>query len=107
MSRQKANTMTTNASKSDLVRDAQELARLECAVETNDGTFGAEECCRKTGSGDSAFGKYTIYERVGDGTRRVVGCDPANAPGYARVFAAEINAQRARLSALREQIRAR
>ena len=28
------------------------LAKVEYAVETNEGTYGAVECCRATGSGD-------------------------------------------------------
>lgn len=53
-------------------------------VETNEGTFGAAECCDKTGCGDPAFGNYRIYESI-DGTRRREGLEAGRkAPGYAR-----------------------
>lgn len=50
---------------------------------TNDGTFGAEECHRVTGTGEPSAGRYTIYETVG-GEKVVEGCDPDDAPGYFR-----------------------
>lgn len=58
----------------------------EVLVALNAGTFGAAECCRKTGCGDSRYGEYEIYERLATGERRVVGCDPDRAPGYARTM---------------------
>ena len=83
------------------------IARMlddEYVVETNEGTFGAAECCRKTGCGDPQFGHYTIYERL-DGHRRVVGCEPKKAPGYPRRFRDEINAARKQLAELRRELR--
>ena len=54
-------------------------------VETNSGTFSATECQRAVGTGDPRFGEYRVFERL-DGTRYTTGCDPKNAPGYARKF---------------------
>ena len=98
--------MQATSTKSDLARQADELSKLECAVETNEGTFGASECCRAVGTGDPTFGNYTIYERVGDGDRRVVGCNPDQAPGYPRIFRDSINERRADLAKIRQQLRA-
>ncbi len=97
----------TTQSVGELERQAKELSAMEVAVETNAGTFGAIECCRKTGSGDPRYGTYTIYLRVGDGARRTVGCDPASAPGYARKGGYDVFAAKQReLAALRKQIAA-
>ena len=87
------------------IREA--IARMlddEYVVETNEGTFGAAECCRKTGCGDPRYGNYTIYERL-DGQRRVVGCEPKKAPGYARKFRDGIAAARKSLAGLRRELR--
>ena len=63
-----------------------DMDREEVCVALNAGTFSAAECCRKTGCGDSRYGEYEIYERLATGERRVVGCDPDRAPGYARTM---------------------
>lgn len=83
----------------------EELADAEVLIETNEGTFGAEECCRVTGTGDSKFGNYSVYEQVGGG-RRVEGCDPANAPGYPRKMNTdELKDQQKILKALRAELK--
>ncbi len=80
------------------------LSGIEVVVEHNDGTFGATECQRAVGTGDPKYGLYTIYERVGDGKRRVEGCDPAKAPGYSRGTRADLNAKRAELKRLKSML---
>lgn len=97
-------TTTTTKEIEALEIEANELAAMECLVETNSGTFGATEACRKTGSGDA--GEYKIFARVGDGKRRVVGYDPANAPGYARHFGTDLSDKQAKLRTLRSRIAA-
>jgi hypothetical protein len=82
------------------------LAKMEESVETNEGTYGAVEARRAVGTGDPVFANYTIWERVGDGTTRVQGCDPDRAPGRGRKYREAINAKRAELKSLREQIAA-
>ena len=74
---------------------AAEIKRLsaDLLIETNAGTFSADECCRAVGSGDPAHGNYRIYETLA-GNRRIVGCDPKDAPGYARRFTHQSPAQR-------------
>ncbi len=86
-------------------RRANELAAMELLVEHNEGTFGSAECCRKTGSGDPAFGHYHIYVRVGDGRERRTGCDPQDAPGYARGSRDTLAARQKELRELRDLIR--
>lgn len=91
--------------KTELESQARELAAMEVLVETNDGTYGAAEACRKVGCGDPAFAAYKVYVRVGDGRRRVVGCDPNKAPGYARHFRASLAEKQKALAALRAKIK--
>lgn len=72
-----------------------EIKRLsaDLLIETNEGTFSADECCRAVGSGDPVHGNYRIYETLA-GNRRIEGCDPKDAPGYARRFKHQSAAQR-------------
>jgi len=82
------------------------LSLTEVAVATNEGTYGAAECMRAIRTGDPAHGNYTIYESVGDGTKRVVGCDPERAPGYERKMGRdELADLRKRLVDLKKQAR--
>lgn len=93
--------------RNELLAEIKSVAAEEIAVETNEGTFGATECCRKTGCGDPKFGNYTIYECVGTRERRVVGCDPDEAPGRARKLDRDdMAARRRHLSELQAQLRA-
>lgn len=90
----------------ELESEISRLEAAEVAVEHNEGTYSALEAARKIGTGDPAFANYTIYVRVGDGRRRVVGCDPEKAPGYARRAGYETLAEeRRRLAELRRQLR--
>lgn len=99
--------MTTTETKTDLQKEIAALAAREIAVETNEGTYGASEACRAIGTGDPKFADYTIWERVGDGKRRVQGCDPQRAPGRARKLGLDDMAEsRRRLADLRSQLRA-
>lgn len=72
----------------DVKQEAAALAREEVVIETN------------VGSGD-----YTIYERIGDRRRRIVGCHPADAPCRGRRCTIELRHKRARLAELRRLIR--
>lgn len=75
-------TTTTLRQQIDALRDAiTELARREHCVGHNEGTYGAAECQRKTGSGQPRAGLVEVYETVG-GRRRRTG--PDNAPGVVR-----------------------
>lgn len=97
--------MTTT--KNDLQKEIAALAATEIAVETNEGTYGAAEACRAIGTGDPRHANYTIWERVGDGKRRVQGCDPQRAPGRARrIGFTDLAESRKRLAALRRQANA-
>lgn len=94
------------ATKSELAKAIETLANSEIAIETNEGTYGAVEAMRAIRTGDPKFADYTTYERVGDGTRRTVGCDPARAPGRARRLGADdMRAQRERLAELRRLLK--
>lgn len=79
-------------------RDA--LWNEEFIVETNSGTFSAQDAVRTVGTGDPQHAEYRIYERVGDGRQRREGRDPHRAPGYARRFSRELTAARHRLKEL-------
>lgn len=89
----------------ELEAEIKAVENEEILVATNDGTFGATECCRITGSGDPQFGRYEIFERVGGGDPKVIGRDPDNAPGRKRELRAKLSARRRRLSDLRQAVR--
>jgi hypothetical protein len=72
----------------------------EVTVEHNSGTFGPNECLRAVGTGDTRRGEYEVRERVGDGFRRVIGCDPKTAPGRARISRDYIASRRELLNKL-------
>jgi hypothetical protein len=56
--------------------------RADVMIETNEGTFSAQEALKKVGTGDPKFANYRIMESL-DGGRRTIGCDPSKAPGRA------------------------
>lgn len=93
------------ATKDSIQAEINALLRVEHMIETNDGTYGASEACRKVGSGDPAFATRRVYETVG-GSRRSTGPDEADAPGYMRKINAEdMKADRKRLADLRAALR--
>jgi hypothetical protein len=80
------------------------LARTEFEVETNAGTYSAQDAVRAIGTADPAFAEYHVYETVG-GARRTLGCDPAVAPGRARyINARELAAKRLDLARMRRGV---
>lgn len=96
--------MTTKIA--DLKKQADELSAMQILVETNEGTYGAEEARRKCGSGDPQFADYRIYECVGTGERRREGCDSERAPGNARFLNRQQLADaQSRLAKLRDEIK--
>ena len=103
--RETARQLAGEARLDDIRREIDDLAAREIAIETNAGTYGDVEAFRAIGVGDPQFADYTIYERVGDGRRRVKGCDPADAPGWRRrINRGELQAARRRLQELREML---
>lgn len=89
-----------------LKAQAAELASTSYTIETNSGTYGNAECLLRTGCGDSRYGDYEIVETVG-GDRKVIGCDPARAPGRARRnpnAASGLKEDRAKLKAIHDRI---
>lgn len=90
--------------KATIQAEIDALTSQEFAVETNEGTYGAAEAARATGTGDPRWNNYTIYEKI-SGARRVEGCDPAKAPGRARKLSrADLRAANKRFAELRKQI---
>ncbi len=90
----------------ELESEIQGVEMEEVMVATNSGTFGSEECCRVTGTGDSAAGTWMIYERVGDSQQSTGGgCDPDDAPGRRIDGREALIARRRHLSDLRAQLR--
>jgi hypothetical protein len=86
-----------------LAKQCDELARREVHVETNQGTYGANEACRKVGTGDPAFANREVYETVG-GTRRETGPDANDAPGRMRKIGYDaLRSLRAELKKLRSE----
>ena len=75
------------------------LLRIEVHTETNQGTYGASEACRKVGCGDPQFANREVYETVG-GKRRETGPDEDDAPGRMRKIGYE------RLAELRAELTA-
>jgi len=76
-----------------------EIAALqikEHLVETNDGTFGAEEAGRKIGTADPKFATRRVY-KTASGARRETGPSANEAPGYTRHFRTEITEAKASL----------
>lgn len=95
--------MTATKSKSDLIAEAKAMEAVEHCVGHNEGTYGAMECCRKTGSGDHRYGNRHEYETVG-GAKRATGPDKADMPGRMRYYRDALNADRKRLAEIRRQI---
>jgi hypothetical protein len=90
----------------DCLAAIRTLEATEVHVETNQGTYGAAEACRKVGTGDPAHGNREVYETVG-GTRRATGPDEDRAPGRMRRINAETLADyRKQLAAWRRALAA-
>lgn len=96
-----------------------EIARLSAekiCIETNEGTFGAEECGRAVGTGDPAYGTYRVMVLVAPTAddhpawrRGPVHVGPPKnvAPGYARRLNTELLAERRQhLADLRRELAA-
>ena len=85
--------------------EIRDLARVEFLIETNSGTFGAAEACRKIGTGDPAFATRNVYETVG-GNKRSTGPDEDDAPGrMRRINADSMSEYRGRLDRLKKLLR--
>lgn len=82
------------------------LEAVEVHVRTNQGTYGANECCRRVGTGDPAYGNREVYVTVG-GRVRETGPGESRAPGYMRDIGSrhlsELREQLARLKAIRRE----
>lgn len=97
--------MTSHKTASEIRAEIKTVEAIEVHVETNQGTYGAGEACRKVGCGDPAFANREVYETVG-GTRRETGPDEARAPGYMRqIGREELSDLRKRLAELRRELR--
>lgn len=84
-----------------LKREIDAISRVEVHLETNQGTYGAGEACRKVGTGDPHFANREVYETVG-GKRRSTGPDADDAPGRMRLIGTEeMSRLRKRLADLR------
>jgi len=91
----------------ELEQQAAELAASTIMVETNDGTFGAQEAIAKTRVGEPRYNVYRIFARVGDGHLSHEGPSPDKAPGYPRRYnGEELARRRSELKSLRAQIAA-
>jgi hypothetical protein len=89
--------MTATRTRSEIKAEIGNLLKIEVHIQTNQGTYGNAEACRKVGNGSSEFANREVYETVG-GTRRETGPSEDNAPGTMR----SINRQR--LADLRSQV---
>ncbi len=88
----------------EIEQEIAELETVEIHVETNQGTYGAEEACRKIGTGDPRAANREVYETVG-GQRRETGPDEDRAPGRMRKINRKALAdKRAALKRLREEL---
>lgn len=95
--------MTTT--RQEIQSEIDALLKIEVHVQTNQGTYGATEACRKVGCGDPMFANREVYETVGR-TRRETGPDADDAPGYMRPIGRELlNDLRKRLAALRAKLK--
>lgn len=89
-----------------LLAEIRELESREYLVATNQGTYSAQEACRKVGTGDPAFADRNVYETVG-GKKRTTGPDHDDAPGRMREFPGnrqDMGADRKRLAELRKEL---
>lgn len=82
----------------NLKEEIEKLLNTEVLVESNEGTFGAEECCRKVGCGNPAFGNRRVYKTL-SGRGRVTGPALKDAPGRMRRMGQD------ELERLREQVK--
>lgn len=82
------------------------ISLIEVHMETNSGTFGNSEACRKVGTGDPAVATRNVYEVVGSGQRRATGPDEEDAPGRMRTIGvAEMKEYRVKLAELKKLLR--
>lgn len=96
---------TSTKTRSEIQAEIDTLSNVEHLVETNSGTFGATEACRKVGSGDPMFATRNVYETVG-GSKRSTGPDEVDAPGrMRRINANTMSADRKRLANLQAELR--
>lgn len=72
----------------ELIRELE--ATPDELVETNQGTYGDVEACRKVGTGDPRHANRDVYQRV-NGTRYSRGPDEADAPGRMRVLTGNLD----------------
>lgn len=57
--------MSASKSRTEIQAEINTLSSVEYLIETNDGTYGATEACRKVGSGDPMYATRRVYETVG------------------------------------------
>jgi hypothetical protein len=97
--------MTTTRTKAEIQAEIANLEKIEVHVETNQGTYGASEACRKVGTGDPAFANREVYETVG-GVRRETGPDEDEAPGRMRKIGHEsLSRYRKQLATLKVELK--
>lgn len=85
--------------------EARELAAREYLVATNQGTYSAQEACRKIGTGDPRHADRDVFETVGGGSRVTGPAEGSDLPGYMRgVSTDNLKADRKRLAEIRKAI---
>lgn len=95
----------TKTGREVILAEIEAVQKIEHHVETNEGTYGAVEACRKVGSGDPAFANRQVYETVA-GERRATGPDEEDAPGRMRQLNRDsLAADRRRVADLRAELR--
>ena len=96
---------TTTRTKAEILREIDNLLKIEVHVETNQGTYGAAEAVRKVRTGDPAYANREVYETVG-GTRRETGPGEDRAPGYMRrIGYTSLSEYRQQVAALRAELK--
>jgi hypothetical protein len=89
----------------NLEKQIRAAESAEVLMETNQGTYGTVEACRKVGCGSPEFADRNVYERVGDGARRATGPKAERAPGCMRsIGAEELRRKREELRGLKAQL---
>lgn len=92
--------------KEQVIRDIEDIRRIELCVATNEGTYSAQEGLLCVGTGDPHFCDRKEYETV-DGRKRATGPEADRAPGRMRhVNRQQLVELRMQLSKLREELEA-
>lgn len=97
--------MMTTRTKTEVQKEINALSGVEYLVETNEGTFGAQEAAKAVGTGDPAYTVRKVFVTVG-GSTYSTGPTEEKAPGRIRKLnQTALAADRKRLANLQNELK--